>query len=95
MVMNQSTSGDTVFSAELTGPTPIGTFNLPSSSDYGDPTIAQVITWHIANCPLCLADLDKMPEPFGVKSRRYCPEYWDIYEEYREYERDYALKGNP
>jgi hypothetical protein len=69
-------------------------YNLLSSKDI-DPEIGIVLSWHIVNCSLC-SEYAKMarPLPFGSPAS-FCPEYWEIVDEYSEYERNYAMRGNP
>jgi hypothetical protein len=43
--------------------------------------MGEVLTWHLQLCEGCPVDR--------------CLEYWEIVEEYGEYERNYAWKGNP
>jgi hypothetical protein len=66
-----------------------------SSSDFGDPTLYETLNWHIFHCDWCKWGLKEPPPPFGHTDLRHCPEYYEIVAEYSDYERDYALKGNP
>lgn len=69
---------------------------IPSSREtYNDPTLYEVLQWHISLCPVCLDGRDKPPPAFGTADNRHCPEYYGIAEEYSEYERDYIRWANP
>ena len=69
--------------------------NLVSSSDLGDPTLYEVLQWHIARCEHCRIGQNQPPPLFGVADKRHCDEYYAIAKEFGEYEIKYAWKGNP
>lgn len=67
---------------------------IPSSREtFGDPTLYETLQWHLYQCPDCFPDEE--PPPFGVADNRHCAEYYEIAQEYSDYERDYIMKGNP
>jgi hypothetical protein len=69
---------------------------IPSSREtFGDPTLYEVLQWHITNCIWCSAWINHPPPSFGKPDKRHCPEYYGIAQEYSDYERDYVSKGNP
>lgn len=70
-------------------------YNLVSSRDLGDPTLDEVLQWHMRLCALCALAVKTPPAMFGIKRTAFCPEYWEIINDYREYEGEYAWKGNP
>ena len=68
---------------------------ISSRETYGDPSFYEVAQWHIKLCEWCKNGQDKPPPAFGTKDNRHCPEYYEIAEEYSDYERDYVKWGNP
>lgn len=66
---------------------------LETSLSIGDPTLHDVLQWHMSLCPVC--EVRPRPSGFGVKDRSHCEEYFGILMEYSEYESDYVSKGNP
>lgn len=69
--------------------------NLVFSEDLNDPTLYETLQWHIKLCLHCKLGLTKPPPDFGFADTRHCAEYYEIVEEYGEYETQYAWKGNP
>lgn len=84
--LRTSIDGESVVSS------PVELASLVFSSDI-DPDLNTVIRWHLANCTVC--DPDQPPPPFGMPATKYCDEYWEIIQEYADYEVKYAWKGNP
>lgn len=70
-----------------------GTFE--TSLSLGDPTLHTITRWHINMCEWCSSQENTRPPDFGKKDTRKCPEYYEIFAEYSEYEANYASKGNP
>ena len=68
---------------------------IPCSDDYGDPTLYETLRWHISVCARCAQGEMQGPPAFGKRDSRHCDEYYQIAQEYSEYEADYAMKGNP
>lgn len=69
---------------------------LKFAEDFSDPTLTEVTVWHIVRCQRCSQGVTEGPGRFGVSQRsRYCEEYWEIIDEYSEYEGHYAMRGNP
>ena len=69
---------------------------IPSSREtFHDPTLYEVLQWHITLCAICTTGLSMPPPAFGTADSRHCREYYDIAEEYSEYERYYVSWGNP
>ena len=66
-----------------------------SSEDFGDPTLHEVLQWHMRICILCKFRADEPPPAFGKADTRHCQDYFAIIQDYSDYERDYASKGNP
>lgn len=66
-----------------------------SSEDFGDPTLHEVLQWHIVHCFPCTNHQFDPPPAFGKADKRHCEEYFEIVQEYSDYERDYVSKGNP
>lgn len=69
--------------------------NLLFSEDFNDPTLYETLQWHMSKCAYCTEGMTKPPPEFGHKDTRHCDEYYQIVEEYGEYELQYAWKGNP
>lgn len=75
---------------------PFDVNKIPSSREtYNDPTLYEVLKWHISVCRVCHDGLEKPPPAFGTADTRHCQEYYGIAEEYSEYERDYIRWANP
>lgn len=77
-----------------------GQFNIDkivSSESLGDPTMYATLRWHMRHCDHCTNGMNatKSPPAFGARDNRHCDEYYDIVQEYSDYERDYISKGNP
>jgi hypothetical protein len=68
---------------------------IVSSKDLGDPDLGTVLQAHIDQCLQCVACTLLPPPAFGMPDKRHCPEYFEIIQEYSDYERDYISKGNP
>jgi hypothetical protein len=68
---------------------------LPTSLSLGDPTMHEVLQWHIGLCRYCFHGIKAAPPPFGAKDNRKCLEYYEIATEYSEYEATYVRMGNP
>jgi hypothetical protein len=68
---------------------------IVSSKELGDPTLGEVLQQHIERCVQCAASIQQLPTPFGMPNKRHCQEYFDIIQEYSDYERDYISKGKP
>lgn|SRR5487761_1005677 len=69
---------------------------IPSSKEtFGDPTLYETLQWHMSLCHSCTRGRDQPPPAFGTRDNRHCIEYYEIVEEYSEYERDYIRWGNP
>jgi hypothetical protein len=66
-----------------------------SKQSYSDPDIGTVLRWHIEICAVCHQSLIARPAGFGRPAKVFCSEYWEIIQEYSEYERLYAQMGNP
>jgi len=66
-----------------------------SSSDLGDLSLYDFLQWHISVCPHCAEHLNDAPPKWGVADNRHCQDYYDITQEYSDYERDYISRGNP
>lgn len=81
--------------ANLTENSETEPIKILSSEDFGDPTMHEVLQWHISCCEWCKSMLDSPPPAFGMPDNRHCPEYYEIVQEYSDYERDYISKGNP
>lgn len=69
--------------------------NLLFSEDFNDPTLYETLQWHMTKCLHCKLGMTKPPPEFGHRDTRHCDEYYQIVEEYGEYETQYAWKGNP
>jgi hypothetical protein len=65
------------------------------SEDFGDPTLYEMLQWHMRHCEFCSHGMTQSPPQFGVQDTRHCSEYYEIAEEYSEYERVYISQGNP
>jgi hypothetical protein len=81
-----------ILSVSSTGET---TGKILSSSELGDPTLYEVLQWHIGICERCRIGQNQPPPRFGVADKRHCDEYYAIAEEFGEYETKYAWHGNP
>lgn len=68
---------------------------FPRSEDFGDVSLYMFLQWHISVCVWCHSQLDITPPQFGVYDKRHCPDYYEIIQEYSDYERDYISRGNP
>lgn len=69
---------------------------IPSSKEtYNDPSFYEVARWHVSKCDVCREGENKPPPAFGVLDPRHCREYYEIAQEYSDYERDYIRWGNP
>jgi hypothetical protein len=68
---------------------------LPTSLSLGDPTLHEVLQWHISLCGWCANGSLLKPPPFGERDNRKCPEYYEIVAEYSEYEATYIRWGKP
>ncbi|SRR5713226_5735704 len=64
-----------------------------SSKDLGDPDLGTVLDWHMYHCDICY--VRNTPAIFGRRPSNFCDEYWEIVQEYADYEIQYAWKGNP
>jgi hypothetical protein len=62
-------------------------------ASYGDPALHTVIQWHFSMCQEC--NTGSRPSIFGKRPDNLCPEYFEIIQEYAEYEGHYAMMGNP
>lgn len=70
-----------------------GTFE--TSLSLGDPTLHEVLSWHVPLCMWCYMGSNRNPPVFGTPDDRKCPEYYEIVAEYSEYEATYIRMGNP
>lgn len=70
---------------------------LSSKETFNDPSLYETLQWHMRNCDHCTNGMKdvKAPPAFGARDNRHCDEYYQIAEEYSDYERDYISKGNP
>ncbi len=68
---------------------------IPSSSDFGDLPLYDFLRWHISVCEWCNSGENQPPPQFGKQDHRKCPEYFEIVQEYSDYERIYIHDGNP
>jgi hypothetical protein len=69
---------------------------LKFAEDFSDPSLDTVLQWHIRNCQHCSQGVTEVPPRFGVSAwSRYCAEYWEIVQDYAEYDGHYAMRGNP
>ena len=69
---------------------------LRFAEDFSDPTQDTVLQWHIRGCQHCSQGVTEPPRRFGVSNQsRYCPEFWEIVDDYAEYDGQYAMRGNP
>jgi hypothetical protein len=70
-----------------------GTFE--TSLSLGDPTLHEVLIWHLSKCATCQDGEKLAPAAFGHRSVNKCDEYYEIAAEYSEYEATYVRQGNP
>lgn len=68
---------------------------LPTSLSLGDPTLHEVLQWHQSICSHCILGSKLNPPLFGRPDNRKCVEYYEIVQEYSEYEATYIRQGNP
>lgn len=63
------------------------------SDELNDPDLGTVLQWHLSLCQIC--DPTSPPSVFGVRPANFCDEYFEIIQEYREWEGNYAWMGKP
>lgn len=71
------------------------TFKVLSSEDYGDIPLYDFLQWHISRCGYCYQRQGWAPPQFGTADTRKCSEYYEIVQEYSDYERYYISRADP